>query len=445
MGRFGLVELVDRRIHRPGELRLERLGVDPAVSLLDALPRDIGELKRHGFHPALFSRAELQLLESERVEQRRVEVDDRARAAAELVLLLLAALAVNLDSPVLALGLELELGDDAAPGRDELELPGLERALHLIPELLAARLGPVHRPRRLQDDALVLEHAELLLADALTVEANLILTARGGQLLVGSPCDVEGSEARSGDEETGETAPRLHGFLQLFGFFVEPNHYTMRAFLRMVSARMKLVLTVAGLLASALVCSAQTGPVVLLSIDGLKPDYVLEANRYGLRIPNLRRLLAEGVHATAVSGVLPTVTYPSHATLLTGVSPAKHGITGNRPFDPFGTNLGGWFWYAADIHAETLWDAARTAGLSTASVDWPVSVGAPVTHEIAQYWRAGNSEDVKLIRALSTPGLLEEAERALGPYPDGDDYGLSADRRRSASRSGSSRKKSRAS
>ncbi|HJS75491.1 MAG TPA: alkaline phosphatase family protein, partial [Vicinamibacteria bacterium] len=47
-----------------------------------------------------------------------------------------------------------------------------------------------------------------------------------------------------------------------------------------------------------------------------------------------------------------------------------------------------------------------------------------------QYWRAGNAEDVKLIRALSTKGLLEEAEAALGSYPDGNDYSIAADERR---------------
>src|SRR5450432_1560036 len=67
-------------------------------------------------------------------------------------------------------------------------------------------------------------------------------------------------------------------------------------------------------------------PVVLISIDGLRPDYVLEADRNRLRIPNLRRLLRDGAHATRVAGVLPTVTYPSHTTLVTGVSPARHGI-----------------------------------------------------------------------------------------------------------------------
>jgi predicted AlkP superfamily pyrophosphatase or phosphodiesterase len=170
--------------------------------------------------------------------------------------------------------------------------------------------------------------------------------------------------------------------------------------------------------------------VVLLSIDGLKPDYVLEANAHGIAIPNLRLLVKEGAHARAVKGVVPTVTYPSHSTMLTGVSPARHGIYSNHPFDPLQKNLDGWYWYASDLRAETLWDAVGKAGLLSASVDWPVSVGANVSFNIVQYWRAGNAEDLKVIRALSTKGLLEEAEAVLGPYPDGNDYSIAADRRR---------------
>ncbi len=170
--------------------------------------------------------------------------------------------------------------------------------------------------------------------------------------------------------------------------------------------------------------------VVLLSIDGLKPDYVLQADTHGLKIPNLRRLVEEGAHATAVTGVAPTVTYPSHATMLTGVSPARHGIFSNHPFDPFGQNQDGWYWYASDLKKETLWEAVESAGLRTASVDWPVSVGAGVSYNIVQYWRAGNAEDLKLIRALSTRGLLEEAEAELGSYPEGNDYSIAADGRR---------------
>jgi arylsulfatase A-like enzyme len=71
--------------------------------------------------------------------------------------------------------------------------------------------------------------------------------------------------------------------------------------------------------------------VVLVAIDGLRPEYVLEADRRGLKIPTLRRFVREGAHAAGVVGVVPTLTYPSHATLLTGVAPARHGICPTPP------------------------------------------------------------------------------------------------------------------
>ncbi len=172
--------------------------------------------------------------------------------------------------------------------------------------------------------------------------------------------------------------------------------------------------------------------VVLISIDGLRPDYVLEADRYGLEIPELRRLLKEGSHASAVTGVLPTVTYPSHTTLVTGVSPAKHGIQANASFDPLGKNYDGWAWYAEDIRVPTLWDAASRAGLVTSNVDWPVTVGARIDYNIAQVWRASTPDDAKLSRALSTKGLLEAAEKALGPYPSGYAYRVGDDQKKAA-------------
>jgi predicted AlkP superfamily pyrophosphatase or phosphodiesterase len=176
----------------------------------------------------------------------------------------------------------------------------------------------------------------------------------------------------------------------------------------------------------------RTVPIVLISIDGLKPDYVLDADKHALKIPNLRRLVAEGAHASGVTGVLPTVTYPSHTTMVTGVAPARHGIVANSPFDPFSRNMNGWYWYVEDLKVPTLWDACAKVRVPTSSVDWPVTVGANITFNIAQYWRAENAEDRKLIRAVSTPGLLAEAERALGPYTDGNDYSSAGDSRRAS-------------
>jgi predicted AlkP superfamily pyrophosphatase or phosphodiesterase len=168
--------------------------------------------------------------------------------------------------------------------------------------------------------------------------------------------------------------------------------------------------------------------VLLISIDGLRPDNVLRADELGLKIPNLRRLLADGAYATGVTGVLPTVTYPSHTTLLTGVAPAIHGIVANTTFDPLNENYGGWYWYAEDIKTPTLWDSATRNGIATANVYWPVSVGANVRYNIVQIWRAGTEDDRKLQRALSTPGLLEGLEKEIGtPFPVGSDESIEAD------------------
>jgi arylsulfatase A-like enzyme len=174
-------------------------------------------------------------------------------------------------------------------------------------------------------------------------------------------------------------------------------------------------------------------PLVLISIDGLRAQDILEADRVGLRVPHLRRLMAEGAYARAVEGVVPGVTFPSHTTLVTGVSPERHGILQNRPFDPLGRNADGWYWYAEDIVVPTLWSAARDAGLSTASVDWPVTVGADITYNVAQYWRSEPqaTDQVKLIRALSTRGLLAEAEHSVGDLPRGQG-GIEDDERRAA-------------
>lgn len=178
--------------------------------------------------------------------------------------------------------------------------------------------------------------------------------------------------------------------------------------------------------AAALATVALAGPVsaqsrkslVLVSIDGLNPNYVTEADRYGLKIPTLRRILRDGAHAASVKGVLPTVTYPNHTTIVTGVWPVKHGIFGNVAFDPLRLNMEGWNWYSEDIRVPTLWAAASSAGYVVGSVAWPVSVGAAgVRYLIPEYWRAQKTDDdLKLLRALSSPGLLSDLEKRHGPY-----------------------------
>lgn len=149
--------------------------------------------------------------------------------------------------------------------------------------------------------------------------------------------------------------------------------------------------------------------VILISIDGFRPEFYQDPS---WATPNLRKLVAAGVSANGVRGVFPSVTYPSHTTILTGAMPAKHGIYYNAPFEPQG-QTGRWYWETNLIKTETLWDAVRKAGLKSASVAWPVSVGAPVDFNIPEVWSLDKQVDrLAPIREMATPaGLFEEIEQ----------------------------------
>ena len=147
--------------------------------------------------------------------------------------------------------------------------------------------------------------------------------------------------------------------------------------------------------------------VILVTLDGMLPDAYEHPDAHGLKIPTLRSLVARGASSDGALSVFPSVTYPSHTSMTTGVFPGTHGIVGNRTFDPLEDDLEGWRWYAEDIKRDPIWRIAERAGYRAALVHWPVSVGAKVTWLVPEYWRAKDDNDRKLLRALSTPGLLE--------------------------------------
>jgi predicted AlkP superfamily pyrophosphatase or phosphodiesterase len=152
--------------------------------------------------------------------------------------------------------------------------------------------------------------------------------------------------------------------------------------------------------------------VILISIDGLMPSSYTSPTSPAV---NLRKLAAEGIWSEGVVGVLPTVTYPSHTTLITGVDPAVHGIVDNRMFDPEDASRGAWFWYARDIKVPTLPMAARSRGLRAAAVTWPVTVGMDLDYVAPEYPRSRHVENLTLLRALSQPRhLLDSVEIARG-------------------------------
>lgn len=152
--------------------------------------------------------------------------------------------------------------------------------------------------------------------------------------------------------------------------------------------------------------------VVLISIDGLMPSAYTSPTSPAA---NLKRMAGAGVYADGVVGVLPTVTYPSHTTIITGVEPAVHGIVDNRMLDPENRSEGAWYWYARDIKVTTLPMAARARGLRAAAVFWPVTIGMDLDYLVPEYSRSRHPEALSMLRALSQPRhLIEAAEIARG-------------------------------
>jgi predicted AlkP superfamily pyrophosphatase or phosphodiesterase len=118
--------------------------------------------------------------------------------------------------------------------------------------------------------------------------------------------------------------------------------------------------------------AATHGPiVVLITIDGF-PARALKDSR--LPMPTLRKLQQQGAYAQAMQPINPTVTWPNHTTLITGVNAAEHHVMANGlitfPADGSAPEVKPWTPKDELVHARTLYDALAKKGMSTGQVDW---------------------------------------------------------------------------
>lgn len=132
---------------------------------------------------------------------------------------------------------------------------------------------------------------------------------------------------------------------------------------------------------------AQAAPhtVVLISIDGMRADYI---DRYPA--PNMNAIAKRGVRAEAMIPSFPTKTFPNHYTIVTGLYPEHHGIIANTMYDPAFkatfklsnreelTNARWW-------GGEPIWVTAEKQGVHAATMFWPGSEAA-IAGVRPSYW-----------------------------------------------------------
>jgi predicted AlkP superfamily pyrophosphatase or phosphodiesterase len=139
--------------------------------------------------------------------------------------------------------------------------------------------------------------------------------------------------------------------------------------------------------------------VVLISLDGF-PAYAL--NDPKLPIPTLRRLIGTGATAR-MTAINPTVTWPNHTAMVTGVRADEHGLLANGSI----VRTGAWPPVKVEplidkekmVHAPTVYDAAHQAGLTTAQVDWVAINNAPgITWAFNEWATAAGPVEQEMIR-----------------------------------------------
>ena len=157
--------------------------------------------------------------------------------------------------------------------------------------------------------------------------------------------------------------------------------------------------------------------ILLLSLDAMgRTDLDAMA-----ALPGFQKLMKQGAWCGRNQSVYPSLTFPSHASIITGCVPGNHGIVNNYVLEP-GRKLARWQHYASALKRKALWDYAARADKKVLSLSWPVSGGANIRYNLPEMnpakpkiWNARNFfAQMHLLFTQGSPGV---AARSLMLHP----------------------------
>lgn len=166
--------------------------------------------------------------------------------------------------------------------------------------------------------------------------------------------------------------------------------------------------------------------LIVMSIDGL----VREDLEAMMKQPIWKKYFSHACGVREITSIYPTITYPCHTTMCTGVWPEKHGVTGNLLFRP-GEKEVPWKWFREHNQwQDDLFYAARREGKTTAAIFWPVTGNHPaIDYLIAEYWPQSENDTplAAFARSGSSKEVLEIIEQnidgvTIRKHPETDDF-----------------------
>jgi predicted AlkP superfamily pyrophosphatase or phosphodiesterase len=122
-----------------------------------------------------------------------------------------------------------------------------------------------------------------------------------------------------------------------------------------------------------------TKHLIVISFDGLSTLDFEHINS----LPNFKKFINESSYCKKVYSIYPTLTYPAHATIVTGKYPKNHGIINNTLLQP-GRKSPDWYWERKYIKGETLYDIAIKSGMKVAALLWPVTAKSRIQYNMPE-------------------------------------------------------------
>ena len=136
--------------------------------------------------------------------------------------------------------------------------------------------------------------------------------------------------------------------------------------------------------------------VIVISFDAVSEEDL----EFLSKQPNFSKLIKNGALIKNVESVYPSLTYPAHATIVTGKYPKNHGVINNTVLD-FKNDNPDWYWYRKYFKGDTIFDLAEKSGMKTCSILWPVTARSKITYNMPEIFCTKRYDNQILKSALA--------------------------------------------
>lgn len=119
--------------------------------------------------------------------------------------------------------------------------------------------------------------------------------------------------------------------------------------------------------------------IIIISFDALSSKDFEKIKK----LPNFSQYLKNASYCKSVQSVYPSLTYPAHATIISGKYPKNHGIINNTLLQP-NRSTPDWYWYRKYLKGDTLYDKAIQKGMKVAALLWPVTASSKIQYNLPE-------------------------------------------------------------